>query len=772
MNFLKPKIFLLFLFLPVFVFPQQKRTISGFITDVHTGESLIGACVFDVGLKQGIATNGFGFYSFKIETGNHSLKSSYVGYNSELKKFTLKNDTVINFQLASSLMLNGIEVIERRSEDSNPELSGLTKLQLDLPFLNSMPVILGERDLLKSIQYLPGVKSGKENSTNFNIRGGEGDQNLILLDGVPVYNVSHLMGFFSVFNNDAIKHASLYKGGIPARYGGRLSSVLDIAMKEGNLKHDGGVFSISPISARISFESPIKKDTSAFIISYRRSFIDLPMRFIQVTSGENTRYGYFFHDFNAKANWKLDKKNRIYLSFYFGKDKNYSKVDDRLGESKWQYYWGNFTSVFRWNKIYSNNLFTNYSIYYSQFTHSQKSEYKTNEINSHYSTDSNLKDLSFSSDFDYFPISNYSIKFGAKLSLLQFSPNITHIRNSNLNSLPEPTIRNQSINSALYIENILQVGKFDFNLGARFSLYGVNEKNYLSLQPRASVKYNTNMFSTSATYSEMDQFMHLLTNSGMGMPTDLWVASTGKIGPQKARQVSLGFSSIKYKNLSFDLEGYYKWMFDVVQFKEGTMLINTNNYLWEDYVVIGKGKAYGLEFMTQKTEGRYTGVFSYTLSWSERKFAQINNSHWFPFKYDRRHDFSFLAEYHFNERYLRKRSISLAFTLQSGNNISIPDTNYKGFIPEGLEGSYSSEGWQNRQTFNNPNNFKMPTFHHFDIGYNIEQNRTKQNSTTWSFSIYNVYNRMNPWYYYAEGQKIKQFSMFPFIPSVAFTHKW
>ncbi|MDP3913039.1 MAG: TonB-dependent receptor [Bacteroidota bacterium] len=769
---MKIKILLLFLYFPILLFSQSKKTISGFVTDAHTGESLIGASVFDLSLTKGITTNEYGFYSITIETGNRILQSSYVGYNSESRKLILQNDTVINFSLGSSLLLKEVDIVRHRSEVSNPELSGLTKQQLNLPFLNSMPVILGERDLLKTIQYLPGIKSGKENTTNFNVRGGDGDQNLILLDGVPVYNVSHLMGFFSIFNNDAIKHASLYKGGIPARYGGRLSSVLDVAMKEGNLKRDGGVFSISPISARISFESPIKIDTSAFIVSYRRSFIDLPMRLIQAMNGEDFKYGYFFHDFNGKANWKLNENNRIYLSFYFGKDKSYSRRDDKLGENKWEYYWGNLTSVFRWNKIFTNNLFANFSAYYSQFNHTQKSEYKTNGIDSRYNTNSNLKDLSLSSDFDYFPFSNYSIKFGAKISLFEFSPNISQVRNSNIEILPEVSIDRQSINSAIYIENIFQTGKFDFNIGSRFSCYNVNKKTYLSLQPRASLKYNAEKFSTSATYTEMDQFMHLLSNSGMGMPTDLWVASTEKIGPQKARQISLGISSMKYKKLSFDLEGYYKWMFDVIQLKEGTMFTNTNNYTWDDYVVTGRGRAYGLEFMTQKTEGKYTGIFSYTLSWSERKFAEINASRWFPFKYDRRHDFSFLAEYHFPEKYLRKKSISIAFTLQSGNNLSIPDTKHKGFVPEGLEGGSSVEKWKERQTFNEPNNFKMPTFHHLDIGYNIEQKRYKRNSITWSFSIYNVYNRMNPWYYYDEGEKVKQFSMFPFIPSVSFTYRW
>ncbi|MEN8122733.1 MAG: TonB-dependent receptor [Bacteroidota bacterium] len=759
------------LILPFSLFAQKKFTVSGYITDYKSGEALIGATLYDSGTKKGTITNTYGFYSMTINTGEYCLKAKYVGYNDSTICFTLKNDTVLNIRLNTNLVLKDIVVKARKKNDATSSLSGLSQQKLNIPMLNRMPVIAGEKDLLKSLQYMPGVKAGREGSASFNVRGGSNDQNLILLDGVPVYNVSHLMGFFSVFNNDAIKNADLYKGGIPARYGGRLSSVLDVNMKEGNLFDEGGVFSISPISARISFESPIKVEKGAYIVSYRRSFIDLPMRLIQKLADDNGEGAYFFHDFNGKANWKFNDRNRIYLSTYFGKDKLVYTYKDDDHKSRGEYNWGNLTSVIRWNKIFSNQLFANFSAYYSRFQHFQSSGNKEDSISSLFSVTSKLKDLSLKADFDYYPGSNYLIKFGFKYSSLEFAPNIQYIRHENVDETPEQPSPNKSDQAALYFENAFNTGKFDLNLGARLSAYNANKKNYFYLQPRASVKYNhNNFFNVSITYTKMVQFLHLLTSSSMGMPTDLWAASTDKTGPQKAQQFSLGFSSGNFKKYQFGIETYYKWMDDVIRFDEGTAFLNTDSYNWEENIITGKGKAYGIELMAEKKTGKVTGLASYTLAWSERKFDEINTGEWFPFKYDRRHDLSLLAEYHFPEKYLRQKSISIGFTLQSGNNISIPDTEIKGVVPIGLETENSY--WHTRETFDNPNNFKMPAFHHLDIGYNIKQKKTSTSSISWNFSIYNVYNRLNPWYYYKDEGKVKQVALFPIIPSVSFTYRW
>ncbi|HKI88614.1 MAG TPA: TonB-dependent receptor [Draconibacterium sp.] len=757
--------------LNIFVFAQRKVIVSGFVTDAKTGENLIGATIFDRRSSSGTAANDYGFFSIPIPIGRCNLQISYIGYKTALLNFDIEKDTTLNVSLTTNMMLKDIQVVGRKISSAS-SLSNLNREQINLQSLQSMPVVLGEQDLLKAIQYLPGIKSGRENTASFNVRGGSSDQNLILLDGVPVYNVNHLMGFFSVFNTDAIKHVDLYKGGIPARFGGRLSSVLDISTKEGNLKRNGGVFSISPVSARITIESPIKRDTAAYIISYRRSFIDLPMRLIQKINGQGDNYGYFFQDFNAKTNWKLNNKNRVYLSLYFGKDKNFSNLKDDYGKTKGEYSWGNLTSVIRWNRIITNKLFANFSAYYSKFSHLQYSEREGKQFNTKFTTSSTLQDLSANVDMDYFPLANYHLKFGLKYSKLEFAPNISQLKNS----LSEGYLGNRHMDKAnylsVYLENILRFGRFDINLGTRWSLYQVAQTKYPSIQPRASVKYRLNNgFSLTATYTQMNQFLHLLTNSSLGMPTDLWVGATPKIRPQKAWQTSLGIASTA-KKINFGIEGYYKRMQHVIRYDEGTMFINSSNYDWQDYVVAGVGRAYGMEFMTKKEEGSVTGLFSYTLSWSERKFEALNSNHWFPFKYDRRHDFSLLLEYHFKEKFMRQKSITVGFTLQSGNHLSIPDTEFKGIVPEGLEGGYKYEEWETRQTFNHPNNFKMPVFHHLDIGYNIKQKKSQNTSFSWTFSIYNLYNRLNPWYYYKDGDKIKQFTMFPIIPSVSFTYHW
>jgi hypothetical protein len=766
------KFFLLItILIPGFLFAQEKVTLSGYITDDKSGEALIGATLYDSINKNGTTTNTYGFYSLTISSGAYNFQIKYVGYSDTTIFLNLKTDSVLNIALNTNLVIKDIVVKAKRSTDANTSLSELSRQKIDLSQLNRMPVIVGEPDLLKSLQYMPGVKAGREGSSGFNVRGGSNDQNLILLDGVPVYNVSHLMGFFSVFNNDAIKNADLYKGGIPARYGGRLSSVLDVSMKEGNLFDEGGVFSISPISARISYESPIKTGKGAYIVSYRRSFIDLPMRLIQKLAGDDGKDAYFFHDFNGKANWKFNDDSRLYLSTYFGKDKLIYTYKDNTHKSQGNYNWGNLTSVIRWNKVVSNQLFANLSAYYSHFYNNVLSSNIGDENSSEFSTKSKLKDFSIKADFDYYPGSNYQIKFGANLSNLSFAPNIQYSQYGNTNLAAEPVKETQSNQMDLYFENAFTSGKFDLNLGARLSAYKVTSRNYLNFQPRASVKYHfKNKLSISASYTQMVQYLHLLSNSSMGMPTDIWVASTEKTKPQTSRQIALGLSSKQLKNYSFEVETYYKWMSNVIRFDEGTSFLNTNSYDWEDDVLSGVGKAYGVEFMAERKTGKVTGMASYTLAWSERKYDEINNGQWFPFKYDRRHDISLLAEYHFPEKYLRKKSISVGFTLQSGNNISIPDTEIQGVIPFGLEKPDSY--WDTRTTFENPNNFKMPIFHHLDIAYNIKQQKTASRSISWNFSVYNVYNRLNPWYYYKDDGKVKQFALFPFIPSVGFTYHW
>ncbi len=369
-------------------------------------------------------------------------------------------------------------------------------------------------------------------------------------------------------------------------------------------------------------------------------------------------------------------------------------------------------------------------------------------------------------------LQNIPLRFGGKLSHLNFNPNIIQLKSTDSDILFNDQNKAHANQIDLYMENAFDFGKLKLNIGGRFSGYFTENKNYAVFQPRFSTSLKLfPSFLVSASYTEMSQNIHLLTNSSMGMPTDLWVASTDKVGPEKSRQIVLGFSQELGSTFTFEVEGYYKWMENVVRFDEGVSFTNPKESNWDENVLIGDGKAYGIEFLLQKNVGRFTGLLSYTLSKSERKFSGLNHGNWFPFKYDRRHDVSFLAEYTFNKSFNHTKSVSVGFTLQSGNNLSIPDTEYEGLLTPGRELGDYHQPWEDiRQTYDNPNNYKMPAFHHLDLGYSSVKQKTDKKSVTWTFSIYNVYNRMNPWYYYKSGDKIKQVSLFPIVPSVGFKY--
>ncbi len=394
-------LFLLYIF-PTLVFAQSNVTVSGTISDLSSGERLIGATIYSPEAKLGVSANAYGFFSIQLPKGLTSIQASYVGYQTSTIRINLQKDTVLNMHLKTSLNLEEVTVKGTQNRNAHPYFSTMNMMKLDMAKLGDIPVILGERDLLKSIQYLPGIKGGAENTAGYNVRGGSSDQNLILLDGVPVYNVYHLMGFFSVFNGEAIKNAEIYKGGIPARYGGHLSSVLDVTMKEGNLKKQAGTFSISPVAGSFTLEGPIKKDTASYIVSVRRTFIDFPLMLIQKMQKQPYIGGYYFYDFNAKANWILNPKNRIYLSFYSGLDRNFFNGSDRSLKQSFRYQWGNTTTVLRWNSTLSSKLFSNTSLYFSSFNNTQRTKSKEEESINLFKTSSKLNEWSIKSDFDYY----------------------------------------------------------------------------------------------------------------------------------------------------------------------------------------------------------------------------------------------------------------------------------------------------------------------------------------------------------------------------------
>jgi hypothetical protein len=720
---------LFIIFFPALVYGQSKYTVSGYVTDAKSGEQLTGATIYNAVTGNGATTNNYGFFSLTLPEGNCTLEFRFLGFQHTIKTFDLKADTLLSVALKKGVEIEEVQVTGHTNMRNNPELSGLNQPRITMKMIESAPVIMSETDVLKTLQFLPGIKQGAENTASFNVRGGSGDQNLILLDGVPVYNVNHLLGFFSVFNTDAIKNVNLIKGGIPARYGGRLSSVLDITMKEGNLNKSSGVVSISPIAGRFTFEAPIKRDTGAFIVSLRRTLFDLPWYAIQNIASSGNNFGYYFYDFNAKANWIFNPKSRIYISIYTGKDNQYSNTKEDVNtNSHFSYNWGNFTSVMRWNQVLSSKLFANTSVYYSHFYHNEIGKAEDEKTKNLFQTSSDLQDFSVQTDFDFYASPGYTLRFGGKMSHLIFNPNIVQIKSVGTNIKFNDQNKGNANQADIYLENAFDLGKLKLNVGGRLSGYFTGNTNYLHFQPRISANVQLAPgLNMAASYTEMVQNIHLLTNSSLGMPTDLWVASTEKIGPQTAQQATLGFSKQINNSYSFDIEGYYKWMENVVRFDEGASFTETKENNWENSVLVGDGKAYGIEMAARKEKGSFTGILSYTLSWSERRFDKLNHGNWFPDKYDRRHDVSVLAEYSFKEKYKLRRSVSLGFTLQSGNNISLPDVEHEGLPTPGRDSSIDIKNWEViRQTYDNPNNFKMPVFHHLDLGYSSVKQKNRQ----------------------------------------------
>lgn len=755
---------------------QQKYTISGFINDQQTTESLIGAAVTVPTRNIGVITNNFGFYSISLPKGDYSLQCRYLGYDSKSIFFRLSGDTVINIELQTKLTIDEITVKGKQKQSDRIENIELGTYSLSMETIKRLPVMAGESDVLKTLQFLPGVKQSNEGTAGINVRGGSPDQNLILLDGVPVYNVNHLFGFLSVFNTDAINNVKLYTGGIPARFGGRLSSVLDISMKEGNMKRNSGVFSISPISGRVSIEGPIKKDTSAFIISARRSFLDLPIR-AYLLFNQDIQAGYYFYDLNGKANWIINPKNRVYFSSYMGRDEYFIRSKNDKTKSDYSYNWGNYSSVFRWNKIFNSSLFSNVTAYYCNFSNIRETKIKDDETLFE-KFKSTLNDWSLQADFDYYPSSNQKIKFGNKFTVQQFMPEAIQAKltdNEVAFSKNNPTT---AFINRLYFEDEIDISRaISINAGLHFSSYQAGKKTYYDWQPRFAMRIKLNDHNSfKASFIKMDQHLHLLTNSSLGLPTDLWVSSTEKIRPQTSFQYSAGIFSRLKDGLDFSVETYYKKMNHVIQFSEGASFGNSDQQNWESKVESGEGEAYGTEFQLSKSAGRLTGMVNYTLSWSNRRFPEINGGRTFPYKYDRRHDLSVLGDFTFTDTKIRKTNLTLGFTYASGNAITVSNSRYQGinFIQYDKGDDFwlgLVQGMKTRTTYDSSNNYRMPSFHHLDIGYHITRIEGRK-SWTWSFSAYNIYSRQNPWYYYENKGNLRQVSLFPIIPSVSFTHKW
>lgn len=788
---MKKFILLLYLLLPLSVW-AQRSSVSGYITDAETGESLIGANLFNEKTGEGSSANTYGFYSISLKQDSVYLRFSYVGYQSKRIGLDLQQDTTLNIQLIPVSRLQEVVVTADRPIEENTQMS-----RIDIPIdqIKKLPALMGEVDVMKVIQLLPGVQSGTEGSSGVYVRGGGPDQNLILLDGVPVYNASHLFGFFSVFNADAINKVELVKGGFPARYGGRLSSVIDISMKEGNMKEFKGEGGIGIIASRLTLEGPIKKDKSSFIVSARRTYLDLLARpIIKAQTDGDEVAGYYFYDLNAKVNYKLSDRDRLFVSTYLGDDRFYANYnyeyeqDGHKNEENEEMGldWGNITSALRWNHIVNKKLFSNTTLTYSRYRFNlydkseSKETFEGNVVEHQFHTEyrSGIRDFSLKTDFDYLPNPNHYIRMGASLTHHRFNPGAFAFNDFfDADTLlgAEPTF---ALEHATYIEDDFKINKqLKLNAGLHFSGFAVDSEYYASLQPRLALRYLILPdLSAKASFSTMTQYIHLLTNSGIGMPTDLWVPATAKIRPQQSRQIALGIAKTYSGKYELSLEGYYKEIDNLIEYKEGASFLNLDKN-WENKVTVGNGWSYGGEIFLQKKSGKTTGWIGYTLSWTDRQFDELNKGEKFPFKYDRRHDLSVVLTHTLNKR----MELSGTWVYGTGNAITLPVSKYN----YGWNGIHPVNPGSPRYSFNRNevsihskrNEYRMPAYHRMDISLSLFK-ETSWGERRWVFGVYNAYNRQNPFFidlnydYETEELAFKQVSLFQFIPSVSYNFKF
>ena len=765
----------------------QKNTISGYIEDAKTGERMVGVNVVAKEVSLGTTSNTYGFYSMTLPVSSYILEFSFIGYETFSISVDLSEDAHYNVSLKTQslelqeIVLTGEESIVKRTQSS----------VIDVPVqqIKSIPSLLGEVDVLKAIQLLPGVQSGSEGSSGFYVRGGGPDQNLILLDGVPVYNASHLFGFFSVFNADAIKNVRLTKGGFPARFGGRLSSVLEIDMKEGNTKTFEGEGSIGLIASKLTMQGPIVKDKASWIVSARRTYIDALAQPFIMASSDGGRGGYYFYDLNAKVNYKISDNDRLYWSVYTGDDRFYAAFSDTYDGSSDDYRfrlgWGNLTSSLRWNHLFNEKLFSNTTVTFSEYLFDIKMEedytYDTYNDEFEFRYFQGIRDWGLKMDFDYLPNPNHYVKFGMSDTYHTFLPGQMDLRavqteyDESIDTSFVFSERLYSHDAYVYLEDDIKFNdKFKSNIGLHASLFKVGNKNYTSLQPRFSARYLIDEnWSAKISYAEMQQNIHLLTNSNAGLPTDIWVPSTDLVKPQESSQIAAALTRTLDDGVyEISLEAYYKTMDNLITYKEGSSFMSFND--WQQTIETeGEGTSYGMELFIQKKKGKTSGWIGYTLSWTNRRFDQINFGDWYSYKYDRRHDISVVLSHEFSEEF----DVGLTWVYGTGNAITFPQATY-------WSHEDASEYNNEIEYYGERNGTRMDAYHRLDLGANFHKEK-KNGIRTWSVGVYNAYNRRNPYFVYLGTQRqnfgmdggsnqnvARQVSLFPFLPSVTYNFKF
>jgi hypothetical protein len=774
----------------------QKFTISGYIEDADTGEKLIAANAFDLRSASGAVSNTYGFYSLTLPKDSVHLEFSYIGYQPQRMDIFLDKNITLNIKLGASIELAVVEVSATRQARIEEETQ-MSRVDIPIEQIKKIPALLGEVDVLKSLQLLPGVQSGGEGQNGLYVRGGSPDQNLILLDGVPVYNVSHVLGIFSVFNADAIKNVTLTKGGFPARYGGRLSSVLEINMKEGNMNEFHGEGSVGLISSKLTLEGPIWKDKTSFIVSGRRTYIDLVTRpLIRAAAraeGADLKLKLYFYDLNAKINHKFNDKHRLYLSAYSGADIFTNKYSEDGDSFEGGIDWGNLISAARWNWQINPKLFANTTLTYSKYQIDILAGIETKEPNQPKEAFSakyfsGIEDLGGKMDFDFIPNPKHYLRFGGAATHHTYKPGALALKSSFDDAKLDTLIGSQNATSgeyALYVEDDISLGAFKANIGLHASGFAVDGEFYKSLQPRIGLRYLLPKdVALKASFATMTQYINLLTSEALSLPTDLWVPSTKLVKPQQSWQVAVGAAKTFWDEYEFSVEAYYKDLKNVLSFKEGASFLFGLENDWQEKVTQGHGETYGTEFFIQKKKGRTTGWIGYTLSWNWRQFGadEINDGKRYPFRYDRRHDISVVVSHDFTKRL----SGSLAWVYGTGNAVTLEIFSSNQFVRYNDEtGQLSYQNGYTVGTNGDKNAFRMSDYHRLDASLEFKKQK-KWGQATWVLGVYNAYWNRNPYYLISETEYeydmnynviskktvFKEISILPIIPSIAYNFKF
>jgi len=750
-----------------YLLSAQKHTISGFITDVSSGEVLIGATVYAPTPEKGMVTNNYGFYSISVNPlDSLVIVFSYLGYEPQIKIVQLTSDLRLDVKLEPSAVGIKEVVVSVASDLSDRNVSRIQPGIIDIPVakIRELPAILGEKDVLKIVQLLPGVQAGNEGTTGFYVRGGNADQNLVQLDEAVVYNPNHLFGLFSTFNSRALNHVDLIKGGFPAQYGGRLSSILDITMKEGNsqkFKTEGG---IGLITSQLTVEGPLVQDKASFILSGRRTYLDLLARALLPKSNESN---YNFYDLNAKLNWRVTSKDRIFFSAFRGRDA--AKYKEAAG-IQYDLGFGNSTATLRWNHLFSPKLFANSSFIFNTYDN----ELQARQYNSGAHVISSIQDLNGKLEFQYYPSTAHSIRMGiyhSNHTFLSAGQTGSLVKNQ-LKLIDKNKIPQKKVNEwAGYINDEWKWNdRISTNIGIRLPGFNSRDTSYFRIEPRVSLNVMVSEKSSiKFSYSGMNQFLHLIPSSTASVPNDIWIPSSEKTLPQISRQLSLGyFHNFKTNAYETSIELYHKTMDHQVLFREGNQLIQSLDV--DDLLEYGQGKSYGAEFFIRKNAGKLTGWISYTLSKTDQQFEALNFGEKFPFRYDRRHNLALTGNLEITDRW----SVSSTFVYTSGSVYTLPisriPAHYGGSI---FEGNYF--------IYEGRNNARMAAYHRLDLSISYKKPRClfgKKYDSEWVIGLYNSYSRLNPYFIYfaidpvTNQPQAKQVSLLPIIPSVNYNFKF